>query len=475
MPKTVLESKFTELEGLDRISQVVHEIKCLFREITKSDYGIDGEIEVCTPKENGKGYQATGGIIKVQAKSGKGYITQDTPNSFSAKSSRDDFEYWHRSNFPTVFIIFHPQEKKLYWKEMKTYLNSTPNVWQSPYKITFNKAEEEFTSACLPRIQNIAQISPSRISHKEQEKLFSNLLEIPKMPDEIWSAPCKVSQHKDILQEVRGFIPPFKIVGKELYTLTNLNASDCVFRPYCEIPNNLLPVPAQTFWNDPDKKRDYVYLINQLLFKHLRRAGLAYSNDFDRYYFPRKENSLEEVKIRWYNIRRGKYSHRPVTVVKYYEYGQDKFWRHTAAKIQVMLFGNSWFLQILPMYFFTVDGRIPWNTEKVGPYTTQIKAQETNQPVLNHVLFWSYVLSGSNAQGKTINIALDHGNTSKSKPIMSIEKMPVTGITDFAIPYDPATYEEPQVNNQISFFDQFNQFGESEDEGLYAEEADSDM
>lgn len=464
MPKTVLESKFTELEGLDRISQVVHEMKCLFREITKSDYGIDGEIEICTLKENGKGYQATRGIIKVQAKSGKSYITQDTPDSFAAKSSRDDFEYWHTSNFPTAFIIFHPQDKKLYWKEMTTYLNSTPNVWKSPYKITFNKAEDEFTSDCLSRIQSIAQIGSSRISNKEREKLFSNLLKIPKMPDKVWSAFCNVKHHKDILQEVRGFIPPFKIVAKELHTLADLNVSDCVFRPYCEVQNIVSSEATQVFVSDPDKRRVYVYLINQLLYKHLRRSGLAYNKEFNRYYFPRQKDGAKEVKVRWYNIRRGRYSHRPVTVVKYYEYGQDKFWRHTAAKIQIILFNNNWFLQILPMYLFTIDGRIPWNPEKVGPYTTSIKAQETNQPVLNHVLFWSYILSGRTSKGRTIDIVMPFGKTSKSKTIMSIEKMPVTGIANFAIPYDPATYEEPQVNDQISFFDQFSQFGENEND-----------
>lgn len=475
MPKTVLESKFTELEGLDRISQVVHEMKCLFREITKSDYGIDGEIEICTPKANGKGYQATGRTIKVQAKSGKSYITQDTSSSFSAKSSRDDFEYWYNSNSPTTFIIFHPQEKKLYWKDMKAYLNTTSNVWQSPYKITFNKAEDEFTPDCALSIQNLAQISPSRVSRKEQEKLFSNLLEIRKMPEKVWSALCHVSQHEDILQEVKGFVPPFKIVGKWLYTLADLNASDCVFRPYCEVPDALHPEPAQIFWSDSDRKRLYVFLVNQLLYKHLRRSELAYNKDFDRYYFPRKDDDSEEVKIPWYNIRRGRHSHRPVTVVKYYEYGQDKFWRHTAAKIRIVMFGNSWFLHLLPMYFFTVNGTIPWDSEKVGPYTTQIKAMETNQPVLNHVLFWSYVLSGCSAQGKTIDIWLDQFSKSKSKPLMKIDKMPITGVTDFAIPYDPATYEEPQID-QMSFSDLFSQFGkDDEDEDLYEEEADSDF
>jgi len=66
MAKTVSSSKFTELKGLDRISSTVHGMKCLFREITKDDYGIDGEIEVVVPKSDGTGYQTEGGVIKFQ-------------------------------------------------------------------------------------------------------------------------------------------------------------------------------------------------------------------------------------------------------------------------------------------------------------------------------------------------------------------------------------------------------------------------
>ena len=55
-----------------------HEIKCIFREITKDDSGLDGEIEVVRQKPDGSGYETTGGIIKVQAKSGESYIKQDS-------------------------------------------------------------------------------------------------------------------------------------------------------------------------------------------------------------------------------------------------------------------------------------------------------------------------------------------------------------------------------------------------------------
>jgi hypothetical protein len=82
MAKTVAASKFMELKGLDRISMVVHEMHCLFREITKDDFGIDGEIEVVVPKADGKGFETTGGIIKVQSKSGASYVKGNTSTEF---------------------------------------------------------------------------------------------------------------------------------------------------------------------------------------------------------------------------------------------------------------------------------------------------------------------------------------------------------------------------------------------------------
>ena len=99
MPKTVLESKFQEWKGLDRISLVVHEMKCIFREITKDDFGLDGEIEVVVPKVNGKGYETTGGIIKVQAKSGMSYVKENTSEKFSTPISKDDLTDWHNAPY----------------------------------------------------------------------------------------------------------------------------------------------------------------------------------------------------------------------------------------------------------------------------------------------------------------------------------------------------------------------------------------
>lgn len=459
MPKTVPESKFTELAGLDRISQIVHKMKCLFREINKSDFGIDGEIEICVPKEDGKGYISTGGIIKVQAKAGSSHITGDTSTAFSAKSKKDDFEYWNNSNFPVLFIIFHPEDDKLYWKEMKTFLKTTPEVWHPPHKVIFDKSEDVFDLECLEKLHNIAKVSPPRVSKGEKEKLYSNLLEIRKMPPLVWSAPCNDYQHEDILNNIEGYIPPFKVYNKRLHTLADLSNPECVLREYCDL-SDILREPANEFWSEEDNRRVYIYLVNQLLNKQLMRQGLKYNHEYNRSYFPREKESSTEFKKEWFNIRTGKTSNKLRTVAKYYEYGTDKFWRHMAARINIIMIGNKWFLRIIPMYFFTEDGNIPWDSEKVGSYTTRIKSRQTNQHVLNQLLFWSNAIAGLNSHGSMINIWLD------KKPIMKIDKMPVSGIANFAIPYDPATYEEPEITEQISFLEFFDQFKDDEDDSF---------
>jgi len=67
-----------------------------------------------------------------------------------------------------------------------------------------------------------------------------------------------------------------------------------------------------------------------------------------------------------------------------------------------------------------------------------------------------------------------------NEPIMIIDRIPATGVTEFAIPYDPATLDEPErlyfQTSLFAFLDQFEEDREmiEEDEGL-SEEEDEDL
>ena len=145
MGKTVASSKFSEWKGIDRINEAVHKMHCIFREISKDDFGIDGEIEVVVRKEDEEeAYETTGGIIKLQSKSGNSYIKHDSDTGFYVYVKQQDLELWNGSNYPVIFVVYHPHDDKLYWKDVKAYIKTTPQVFHSPLRIAFDKTKDLF-------------------------------------------------------------------------------------------------------------------------------------------------------------------------------------------------------------------------------------------------------------------------------------------------------------------------------------------
>lgn len=441
-----------EWTGLDRISLVVHEMKCIFRELTKDDYGLDGEIEVVVPKAGDQGYETTGGIIKVQAKSGESYVKQDTGTEFVTPVEKIDLEGWHNAPYPVFFIVYHPRDDKLYYKEIKSYVKNTRDVFKPPLRVTFTKATDEFNVEKYDQILHAAAISPPRISFDQREKLYSNLLLVKRGPKTIFIAPTDYKDYTHIRSEISGFAPPFTVVEGTLYTLANLHDERSVLRGYCDA-GCVDSMPAGKWAKVERYHNEYVFLLNQLLGVHLRRCGLVYSRDFKRNYFPRRNDADEVFREDWYNVRTARAAPQRI-VAKYYRYGLARFWRHLAVNLSFRHIGASWFLQIVPKYFFTDDGEIPCDTDLVGPYTTKIKALERNNHVLNHVLFWTDVLS---LRKPSIELSLFY------RTILVIEKEPMSAIANFAIPNDPALYEDD--TGQLDFFSAFRVETDSDEDG----------
>ena len=295
-------------------------------------------------------------------------------------------------------------------------------------------------------------ISPPRISFDQREKLYSNLLLVKRGPKTIFIAPTDYKDYTHIRSEISRFAPPFTVVEGSLYTFANLHDERSVLRDYCDA-GCIDSVPAGKWAKDEPYHNEYVFLLNQLLGAHLRRCGLVYSRDFKRNYFPRRNDADEVFREDWYNVRTARAAPQRI-VAKYYRYGLARFWRHLAVNLSFRHIGASWFLQIVPKYFFTDDGEVPCDRELVGPYTTKIKALERNNHVLNHVLFWTDVLS---LRKPSIELSLFH------KTILVIEKEPMSAIASFAIPNDPALYEDD--SGQLDLFSALRVEMDSDEDG----------
>jgi len=440
MGKTVQSSKRTEWKGLDRIAIVVHQMGNIWREMTKDDFGLDGEIEVVTPKLDGTGSETTGGIVKVQAKAGERYVRFDSPASFSSPVDGDDLNYWNSCTFPVLYVVYHPKDDKLYYQEVKAYIQQSPGVFAKPHQIKFDKTRDEFTASARPAVSNHAKISPDRISFTDNERLFSNLLPVKSLPENLYHAATRRKSWKSIRESHKGYLPPYCVVdGKRLFSLSDPTAAESPLNSFCS--GRVETVAAATWLTDELRTGDFVFLMKQLLGKHMVRCGLRYNPNFKRNYFPRENSTDLEFRRLWKSSRTGVTDER--IAAKYYEYGTIKFWRHLACQAAFCHFGSEWFLEIAPKYFFTTDGETAWDSELVGPYTTRLKSSEHNNQVLNHVLFWAYTLAQG---GRAINLKLD-GST-----VAVIDPNPLTGLAHFAIPDDPATFEDKPVSQQLTLF-----------------------
>lgn len=442
MSKIISKTKFPEWKGLDRISKITHEMGCIFREIAKDDVGIDGEIEIVVPKGNKEGYKTTGDILKVQAKSGESYIKGNDDNSFYTPVDKSDLEYWYQANFPTLFIVYNPMDDRLYYKEVKSYVGDTGgDVWARPFRIKFDKKEDVFTPDCREELMSYADSSPPRVSRCNKERLISNLLPVSKIPT-VWTAPTTVTSRDEAKDEVGSWIPPCVVIGNQIYSFENLGLYYAKLKPV--VDTHAAEKASLEYWWSEDKYIDgFVYMLNQLLGHHEHKCNLEYNSKHKRVYFPipdrgSKEDN-EKRKIHWDNILTDR-ENIERTVVKRYEYGHDRFWRHLAAKLRFIRLGSHWYLRIIPDYFFSTDGEEPFDPEKVGTYATRQKHRERNSTVLNHVLTWSWALS-QNEQGTTDQSCITFWLY--DNPILQLDKMPETGIANFGNLYDPSPYEEP--------------------------------
>lgn len=91
----------------------------IFRELTKFDYGIDGEVEF-----KGNNGNASGRKIYVQLKSGASYLRtrlKDKKQIFDVKNDRH-LEYWI-SQPVDVYLVIRDAQEKIQWMNVTRYLN----------------------------------------------------------------------------------------------------------------------------------------------------------------------------------------------------------------------------------------------------------------------------------------------------------------------------------------------------------------
>lgn len=388
--KIVPKSKISEWHGLDRISVIVHQMGCIWREQEKDDIGVDGEIELCLPRTEGNGSIGTGKIIKVQSKSGQHYIRSNQEETFESPVSKKDLFYWGNLNVPIIYVVYHPKDDQLYWKDVQAYLKENPDAFEEPCRITFDKNTDCFNETALNALYELCQTAPERVDTSCSEILFPNFIEAITLPQAVFVSTVIPEKRAQFHQRLFGFIPPYNYKDGLLTTLTDPSKSKNAF-------TNIIDSEVETFpfddWLEQDPDADYTArrLLNSLLQKYLIDKGLRYHQRYKRFYYSDGLTKEEPIKKIWKSIRTKRSPCR--TVAKYYEYGKDKFFKHSALSARFQRYGQTWGIVLRPELYFSSDGVTAWPSKKVGAYSTRHRSREYNNHYLNNILFWCFIFS----------------------------------------------------------------------------------
>ncbi|MER7443825.1 DUF4365 domain-containing protein [Micromonospora avicenniae] len=125
---------FTEREGVNEVARVVNRARCLWRETTMHDVGIDGQIEYVHANE------ATGRIVLVQIKTGVSFFKTRAGNCFRYYPQDKHVNYWESAPLPVILILRNPETDLTCWVDARDSLRSGNKYIDVPSDNIFNES-----------------------------------------------------------------------------------------------------------------------------------------------------------------------------------------------------------------------------------------------------------------------------------------------------------------------------------------------
>jgi hypothetical protein len=153
----------------------------IFRETTKSDFGIDGEVELVVKNADGQ-LQPTGELIKVQLKSNNSahsYIHRETADTFEFHAREDDLEYWLAHENKVLLVVFDARIDVLYCRQIT---NVDTGIAKKKYPIVFDKVANRLEIGQNDFLTRFSASIRTRINFDTSELLTSNIFKLHPSP-----------------------------------------------------------------------------------------------------------------------------------------------------------------------------------------------------------------------------------------------------------------------------------------------------
>lgn len=225
-----------------------------------------------------------------------------------------------------------------------------------------------------------------------QEKLWSNLLKVTYFPEKIYTAYTNFRSPNELIaelmtREVKGH-HEWLLKNKQIVSFYNLGEPP--WRDFCDIGTiEYFDSGEWAYTEDTDRKREFVWLLNQALQSRVWPV-ILYSSE-KKCYYVRATPDLSARTFAYQSlVNRSK-----KTVFRGYQSKNDPkriaYYRHSAFEGQFRCLEGIWYLEITPTYYFTSNGRSLYTYFEET--LKGIKLLEHNPQVLSHVIMWADYLS----------------------------------------------------------------------------------
>ncbi len=230
----------------------------------------------------------------------------------------------------------------------------------------------------------------------ESTRYAANILEFTQLPERVWHVGTDARNSADVWKAADAdWLPRFLVWNKRIFTFFDLENKVC--RPLRENAGSgdVEALSLNSFINAPDEEDAeyrFRWLLKLYLKDHFEARGLYVDTDRNRAHFPRTKEGPRYVRYQ----ARTRTATRTVVKPKTTSSGEVKYWEHQAFKYQIERFGDTWGLLLLPTYVFTFDGKAGYlSGERTNELSTRRASHDYNKAVYNHLIFWTWVLSGS--------------------------------------------------------------------------------
>ncbi len=388
--KKIPRSSIVGEQGVNLIQRVVLNMGHMWYPTGGVEAGIDGFVEIRDAVTG----EVTNSIVQVQSKAGPSFFRAETETSFEFRCDDRDLDYWTQGNAPVILVVSRPQAEEAYWVSVKDYFRDPRR--RAERKVRFDKRRDRFDEGCATALTELAvprdaglYSAPPPVS----ETLYSNLLKVSHFPKRLYVGQTDYRDGKEIRAKLRehGADEDDEWFPKRGSIYSFIDLSEEPWDEICD--QGTVEEFDSEEWahsDDPDHRREFVQLLGQCLRAKARALGLRYSKDMDCYYFG-ATNDLSEFALGYQSL----VNETSRTVFRGYpkkgKPNEVAYYRHSAFQGSFKRFGEDWYLELTPTYYFTWDGR------RVDRFYEErlkkIKEQEKNPAVRGQVVMWAEYLS----------------------------------------------------------------------------------